>query len=155
MARRRKLTTELISKLVEAIQIGCTYKHACEYAGIADSTFYGWMENGRNLREKSKTQKIKKTNQIYIEFLETIEKAKAKNVIANLAIIQRAAKDKNWQAAAWILERRHGMIRKEEEKIQTQINITQVDIEQLLLQVREQEHLIHELISDPVIDLDE
>ncbi len=144
MGRRKKLTPELIDKLVEAISIGCTDKHACEYVGIAVSTFYAWKENGRNEKEP-----------IYIEFLEAIQKANARNVIANLAVIQRAAKEKQWQAAAWLLERRHGMTRTPEAVVETNINIGQINIQQLLEDVKLTEHLITEIIADPLIDLDE
>ena len=144
MGRRKKLTPELTAKLVEAIQIGCTYKHACEYAGIAVSTFYAWMENGRNQKED-----------IFIEFLETIQKANSRSVIANLAIIQRAAKEGSWQASAWVLERRHGMTKQPEQIVETNININQINVEQLLEDVKVTEHLIAEIIADPMIDLDE
>lgn len=143
MGRRTKLTPDIVQKLVEAISIGCTYEQACDYAGIAASTFYAWMSNGRNGKEG------------FIEFLETIKKANAKSVVANLAVVQRAARDGQWQAAAFILERRHGFLRQPENPVQINIDASQISIDNLLQQVKETEHLISEIISDPVIDIDE
>ena len=143
MARRTKLSPEIIRRLVEAIQIGCTYKQACDHAGISASTFYAWMERGRNGDIE------------FEEFLETIKRANAKSVIANLAVVQRAARDGSWKAAAWVLERRHGMTNKQETPVQINIDASQISIENLLEEVKETEHLIAEIISDPVIDIDE
>lgn len=143
MARRTKLRPDLVKRLTEAIQIGCTYAQACDHAGIATSTFYAWMERGRQGDSE------------FIEFLEAIKRANAKSVIANLAVVQRAARDGSWQAAAWVLERRHGMTNKPEAPVQINIDASQISIENLLEEVRQTEHLIAEIIADPVIDIDE
>jgi hypothetical protein len=41
----------------------------------------------------------------YIQFLQAVEKARSDAVVRNLTIIQKAANDGQWQAAAWYLER--------------------------------------------------
>jgi hypothetical protein len=81
-----KYTPELIEQLIKYIEAGNYYKTACEAVGLGESTFYEW------LKEKP-------------EFLESIKKAEAQAIVRNLTIIQLAAK-KNWQAAAWFLERK-------------------------------------------------
>ena len=40
--------------------------------------------------------------------LKVVGEAKARNVEKNLVLVQEAAMNGSWQAAAWILERRHG-----------------------------------------------
>ena len=95
--RKSKLTKDIQNKIVQAIQSGATYELSAQYAGIATSTFYLWLKHGRE-------QKGKK----HIEFLEAIKRAESMGAIANLGLIQKAAKDGDWKASAWILERRHG-----------------------------------------------
>ena len=41
----------------------------------------------------------------YVELCNTIEKARADAVVRNVGLIQKAATDGTWQAAAWWLER--------------------------------------------------
>ncbi len=93
MARRTKLTPDTKEDIVKALKAGNSRRDSALYAGIAESTFYGWMERGRA------------GEPLYMEFLEAVEKAEAQSVVRNVAIIQRAAEE-TWQAAAWWLERK-------------------------------------------------
>lgn len=104
---KTKLTSELQEQLVKYIEAGNYIKDACNMVGICESTYYNWIERGEKALElEEKEKKIPKSEKIYLEFLESIKKAKAKAVIRNVLIIQKAAK-KSWQAAAWWLERSH------------------------------------------------
>lgn len=75
-------------KLCQAIELGATYRLACQYAGIAESVFYEWKAENA-------------------EFAEAIQKAEGKGAISHLARIKQASTDGNWQASAWVLERRY------------------------------------------------
>jgi transposase-like protein len=87
MARPSKHTPELQAALVEVFRVGQTsIEAACQYVGIAPSTFYEWM--------KTKP-----------EFAEAIQKARSEAVLGYLAVIRKAAQSGQWQAAAWWLER--------------------------------------------------
>jgi len=97
MSRRTKLTPEIQNKIIQAIQTGATYELCAQFAGISPATFYNWMRQGRERKDKAK-----------IEFLESIKRAESRGAIANLGLIQKAATDGDWKASAWILERRHG-----------------------------------------------
>lgn len=97
MARRTKLTKEIKAKIIQAIKTGATYDICAQFAGIAPSTFYLWMKQGRERKSKEK-----------IEFLEEIKRAESMGAIANLTLIQRAAQNGDWKASAWVMERRHG-----------------------------------------------
>jgi hypothetical protein len=46
------------------------------------------------------------SEQIYQEFREAVEKAKAEAEVRDVTLIDKAAKDGSWQAAAWKLERK-------------------------------------------------
>ena len=90
-----KLTPETQDRVIQAIKMGNYQETAAAYAGISQSTFYGWLERGRN-----------ELGSIYSEFLEAVEKAKADSEVRDVALIEKAATDGSWQAAAWKLERK-------------------------------------------------
>lgn len=145
MARPLKLNEEITKRLCEALAIGCTKKQAAQYAGISVSTFHGWMDRARNRKEPE-----------FLEFLDRIEKANAQRVIANLAVIRRAAtEEKNWHAAAWLLERRDGFVRNPESNVEINIDASQVSVQRLLEDVKSTHELVNTLLAEPVIDLDE
>lgn len=88
MARRSKYTPETVAKLKEAIGKGATYDLACDFAGIAESTFYEWLQSKP-------------------EFSEQLKAAEGAAAVEWLGQIDEAAKAGTWQAAAWKLERRY------------------------------------------------
>jgi transposase-like protein len=92
--------------LIQALQSGNYVETACLYAGLAPSTVYRWVERGRN--ERDRQEQGLEPNPVetpYVELCEAVEKARANAVVANVAIIQQAARTGTWQAAAWWLER--------------------------------------------------
>lgn len=88
MAARSKLTPATQKRICEAIRLGATYVHAANAAGISYETFNEWR--------KTKPQ-----------FSEAIQKAEGECVEEQLRVIRQAASERNWQASAWILERRY------------------------------------------------
>jgi len=98
--RRVKLTEEIIERFITAIKLGCPKKDACGAAGIGESTLYKWMAWADSDRSDARR---------YAEFRERIKMAEGEATQTWLAIIERAARDGSWQAAAWKLERRRGM----------------------------------------------
>jgi len=93
--RQTKLTPEVQDRIVAALRAGNYQETAAVYGGISVPTFYGWLERGRNEPESA-----------YSEFLEAVEKAKADAEVRDVALIDKAAHDGSWQAAAWKLERK-------------------------------------------------
>lgn len=86
--RKTKYTPDVVQRITEAIRLGATYKLACQYAGISTPLFYQWMNTK-------------------LEFLSAVKEAEGKGAIQWLAVIEKAAKEGTWQAAAWKLERRY------------------------------------------------
>lgn len=88
-------------RMVEAIKLGATYEHACQYAGISYTpTFLSWMKRGFNdLNEEA--------DSIYADFYKAVRKAGGDATIGWLKKIEAAADGGVWQAAAWKLERRY------------------------------------------------
>ena len=90
-----KLTPELQDKIVQAIRMGNYVETAVAYAGIHKDTFYNWLQRGKD-----------EPGSIYADFSDAVEKAKADSEVRDVALIEKAATDGSWQAAAWKLERK-------------------------------------------------
>jgi transposase-like protein len=135
MGRRSKLTPEVQKRVCDALVAGGAYiETAAAFAGIARSTLYNWLKQGRADAEKGKENK-------YTAFVEAIDEALSRSEMNDLATISHHAdgylaekkrvvrvpvgKDdegnplyrveetteqafkRDWQAAAWRLERRY------------------------------------------------
>ena len=92
--RPEKLTPDIQKKLADALKAGSYIEVACQWVGITRRTFYYWMEQGQ--RDEAGP---------HYEFFHTIQKALSEAEVGTVANI-RAAGAKNWQALAWIAERR-------------------------------------------------
>ena len=85
--RKSKDTPENRQTIINAVEQGVPYRHACAMAGLSEDTF-------ARMREKS------------AEFAEAIKAAEGRAVAGRLARIRMAEND-HWQAAAWWLERKY------------------------------------------------
>lgn len=94
MARPTKLTPEVQDRIVTAIRAGNYMETAAAFAGIARSTFNEWVRRGADEEEGP-----------YAEFHDAVHQALASAEARDVALIGQAAQ-KEWQAAAWRLERR-------------------------------------------------
>jgi len=88
--------TEEVERLIQAIRLGATYKNACNFAGMNFGTFRRWMEKG----EKEASGK-------WHEFFCAVRKAEGEALVNWLALVEKAARDGDWKAAAWKIERRY------------------------------------------------
>lgn len=88
-----KLTRELVDRAVELKGHGLSNKDICTACGISEAAFYRWQEQGG----KSELQR---------ELIERLKRAEADYKDALLAGILERGKEKEWQALAWLLERR-------------------------------------------------
>ena len=90
--RKTKYTKELGEKLVKYVQAGNYVSIACQAVGICEATYYDWIKRGD------------KGEKPFLKFVKAIKEAQALAVARNVTMIQMAT-EKNWQAAAWWLER--------------------------------------------------
>lgn len=93
---KSKFTKERKERIIQAIGAGCSYEMAADYAGITRQTLWAWIKKGEEGKDKN-----------YLTFSNDIKRAEVEGAMANLGTIQEASQ-KDWKAAAWILERRHG-----------------------------------------------
>lgn len=90
---RNKCTAEAIERAVKLKKGGANNKDIAAALGIHESTFYEWIANPKSDKQR--------------EFSEGIKKAEADYKNALLAIIMRDASQRDWHAAAWLLERKY------------------------------------------------
>ena len=95
MGAKTKLTPEVQKTITDAIQLGSTYVLAAQAGGIDYSTLAIWMRKGE--RDPGE----------YRTFFEAVKKAEGQRASRWLAVIEKAASEGEWQAAAWKLERLH------------------------------------------------
>ncbi len=101
MARPSKLTAEVSEKIVRAIRAGNYPEVAAGHAGVHPATYYRWMERGA--LEGSAPE-----DDPYRQFRSEVERAIADAEAAEVGLVIKAARDGDWRAAAWLLERRFG-----------------------------------------------
>ena len=95
-----------VKQLLSALQAGNFVEDACDFAGIGKSTVYKWLDRGLQETENIEAgAKPNKHERVYVELWDAIKSARAEAKVRNVAIIQNAAKNGTWQAAAWWLER--------------------------------------------------
>lgn len=96
---RNIICEEIIKKLEEAFANNSTNRLACEYANISYECFRLWMLKAEKFIEDGEEN-------IYTELSRRTKAAKSGATMHCLGLIKSAA-PQNWQAAAWILERRY------------------------------------------------
>ena len=89
-----KLTEELVKRAVELKSHGMSNQDICTACGISETAFYRWQEQGG----KTDLQRA---------LVEGLKKAEAGYKDALLQGILERGKEKEWQALAWLLERKY------------------------------------------------
>lgn len=85
-------------QLVAMLRAGNYIEVAARAAGVSRSTFRGWMQRGLSDLEEDRP---------FRELRERVETALAEGEVRNVTHIAVAARDGDWNAAAWILERHY------------------------------------------------
>ena len=94
MGAPRSLTPELMQKILAYVRAGNTPFAAARACGVAKSTWYGWLKDGRSGKDPD------------CEGLaEKLETALAASQAGLVALVRQAAQ-KDWRAAIALLERR-------------------------------------------------
>lgn len=94
MARPTKLDPERQERIVDAIRAGSYAEPACRAAGIAESTFYRWLQRGEA-----------EDRGIYADFVQAVRCAEAEAEVHAIELV-RAQMPEDWRAAIAFLERR-------------------------------------------------
>ena len=89
-----KLTPELTEKFCVLVRQGVTQECAAWSCGVDDATIWKWKRRGQ-IEESGK----------YRDFWQAYQKAEGDCEVLALSVINKAAKDGDWRAMAWRLER--------------------------------------------------
>ena len=104
--RRFKLTDERRNAVCAAIAEGHTFAYAAVEAGLSESSLHSYRKQGRLALERYHAgEEIEEKDAFLADFVMMIETAEHDAEKKFLGIISSAAQEQ-WQAAAWILERR-------------------------------------------------
>ena len=109
MGRKTKCTAKTIARVAEGMRIGMTVELAAQYGGISKDTFYRWLKLANDPT----------ADKVFSDFSDAIKAAEADNAARCLLVIDDAANDGSWQAAAWMLERRHKYQRQAAVQVET------------------------------------
>ena len=88
------LDKAMLARLCDALVAGNTIKNACTMAKITETTYFRWLDESKDAPEGHPLRL----------FRESVKEARAHAAHRNVMIIQKAA-PRQWQAAAWFLER--------------------------------------------------
>ena len=96
--RPSKLNAEVINSIQQWLRMGYFVEDAARMSGVHKTTLYRWLEKGREDRDAGEEN-------LYVDFCNAMEKARAEAEGMFLSSIKTAASRGQWQAAAWWLER--------------------------------------------------
>lgn len=103
---RFKLTPERITVVCESLALGHTLAYAASCAGFSERTLRRYRADGQDALQRFEDgEEITETDALLADFMLMLEAANKEAEARFLGIIIDAA-EKQWQAAAWILERR-------------------------------------------------
>ena len=91
--RKPQCDGELIARAVQLKKGGASNKDIIAALGIGESTFYRWVNEPKTELQRELGERLKKSEADY------------KNAL--LSIIAKAGQEKDWKAAAWLLERKY------------------------------------------------
>lgn len=95
MGRRTKLTEEVKDRILQAVSAGNYLETAAQFAGVDASTMRRWVVKGEAAGAPEP----------YRSFCAALKGARAAAEVRSVTLIQQAATNGTWQAAAWYLER--------------------------------------------------
>ena len=106
MGRHTLLNPQVQETIVNAVRIGSYLDDAAMLAGVSRGTLFRWLAEGREASEKADAgEELTEREQLVRDFCDAVEKARADAMLRNIGVIQTAAQNGTWQAAAWYLER--------------------------------------------------
>ena len=96
--RANKITIKATKRYIEAIKLGLSPTGAAAYVGVDKRTIDSWLDKGSELSEED--------GRGYYSFWVRVQKARGKSEKDLVDIVTDAAREGEWKAAAWMLERR-------------------------------------------------
>lgn len=111
------LTPERMEKIGRIIKKGLSYEDASLAGNITYNTFNNWMKRGKEDTEGP-----------YFEFFQYIKGCELEGKEENLDNISEAGRNGQWQASAWLLERRYPLEYGRKDRISADIRSENVNV---------------------------
>lgn len=92
-----KFTEAVRLAIVESLKVGNFARTACDLAGVNTSTYHDWINRGEAEADNESSE--------YAQFARDVAHARATAESKALGVIQKAAFDGDWKAAAWFLSK--------------------------------------------------
>lgn len=106
-SRRSKVDPQRFNQIANTIALGVPEKFAAMSAGISERTLRYWITRGKQCAERrDKGEELDQESTDFAAFFDKVKRARGTFVAVNVAGIAKAAEE-NWQARAWLLERRY------------------------------------------------
>lgn len=103
--RKTLLTPELQVEIEQILKEGHYQSVAIDIVGISTPTYYGWLKLGEAAEIKKESgELLNNSENQYLEFFNTVKKAKAYGIRRDINRIDVAG-EKDWHAIAWKRER--------------------------------------------------
>ncbi|MDD2005068.1 hypothetical protein [Pseudomonas putida] len=107
MSRTRMLDKKLLKDIVKGVERTSTVELACAIANISEAAFYKWQARGRELLDAQENgDHVEPADEIYVEFVESVERARYISCLPAVDTIQKAIKMGDVKAAEKFLSRR-------------------------------------------------
>jgi hypothetical protein len=107
LGRPTKLTPGVRAKVLDCLSVGAYAYTAAAAAGIAESTYYAWLDRGKAARDRIDAgESVHEDELEFLEFSESVTRVTAQVELRALQAVQDACLT-DWRAASWFLERRH------------------------------------------------
>jgi len=121
-----KLTPKIQEAICRLLAEGNYICTACAAAGVNQRTYERWMNQGQeDLREG-------KTDSVFAVFVDATKRAEAEAIAERVARIRQAGAAGQWQADAWLLERklpdRFGRRERLDHKVEADVTIRFVEL---------------------------
>lgn len=105
MGRRTICTPELVEELCEVLRGGNFICVACDYVGIDESTYYGWVKRAEaELERVDNGEEPTEKGQIYVRFFKAVTRARKDAERKSVESLRKSG-DEDWRAHAFWLER--------------------------------------------------
>ena len=102
-----KLSKEVVSRAVQLKKGGANNKDIAAAIGVGESTFSRWINDPKSDLQRQLQQELKKAEADY------------KNAL--LAVIAKASRERDWKAAAWLLERKYPQEYARTDRVQAEV----------------------------------
>ena len=127
LGRPTKLTQDIQTTVCESLERGNYLETAAALSGITTATVRNWVRKGTDILKSIEAgDKITAEELSLADFTLAIQKAQAVGEARHLGTIDEAAQLGNWNAAAWMLERKTPERWGRREQIEVEMDLKEV-----------------------------